>query len=88
MAALDLPYEEFVRLNGGSENCGNLACGAPPRPNRRNDRDHDHLTGKPRGILCPPCNGFLTDYVGKSRRPVTAAFLRGLADYLDRAAAA
>lgn len=49
MAALDIPYEEYVRLNGG-ERCA--ICGKPPSSGRRLDRDHDHKTGKPRGLLC------------------------------------
>lgn len=86
MAALDLPREVFIAANGGSENCG--VCEQPPKPNRRNDRDHDHGTGRPRGILCPVCNGFLTEYVGRSRKAITPEYLRACADYLERAAAA
>src|SRR5207253_2386160 len=48
MAALDVPYEEYVRLNGG-EHCG--ICGAAPKPGRRLDRDHEHKgVGTPRGL--------------------------------------
>jgi hypothetical protein len=83
MKALDLPYETFVELNGG-EHCG--ICGLPPLKTRRHDRDHDHLTGKPRGILCPTCNGFLTARIGRSSRALTPDFLRRSADYLERCA--
>ena len=56
MKALDLPYEVYVELNG-SENCG--ICQREPKRDadgnivRRHDRDHDHKTGRPRGLLCP-----------------------------------
>lgn len=84
LKALDLPREVFVEANGGSENCG--VCGCPPSARRRHDRDHSHETGKPRGILCPTCNGFLTVYVGRSRKKLTPAYLRSAAEYLERAA--
>lgn len=82
MRALDLPYEAFVALNG-HENCG--VCGRSPKEDRRHDRDHDHLSGKPRGLLCPVCNGFLTKNVGRSSMPLTPEYLRAAADYLERA---
>ena len=34
--------------------CG--VCGKPKPENRRHDRDHDHRTGKPRGLACVRCN--------------------------------
>lgn len=49
MAALDIPYEEYIRINGG-EHCA--LCGKLPSAGRRLDRDHDHRTGQPRGLLC------------------------------------
>lgn len=50
MKALDIPYEEYVRINGG-EHCG--ICGKKRKPGgRRLNRDHDHKTAKPRGLLC------------------------------------
>lgn len=84
LKALDLPREVFIAANGGSENCG--VCECEPKATRRHDRDHDHLTGKPRGILCPTCNGFLTARIGRSKRILTPDFLRRAAAYLERAA--
>lgn len=49
MAALDLPYEHYVEINGG-ERCG--VCGKGPSEKRKLDRDHDHTTHQPRGLLC------------------------------------
>jgi hypothetical protein len=74
LVALELSYEEYVKLNGG-EVCG--ICGAEPG-SRRLDRDHDHKTGLPRGLLCWACNRQLRTWA-------TVGWLRAAADYLERA---
>ncbi len=62
-------YELHVKLQNGK--C--LGC----NENKRLDVDHDHLTGKFRGLLCNDCNNAL----GRSKdRPEV---LRRLADYLE-----
>ena len=73
MKALEVPYEDYVALNGG-EYCG--ICGIGPR-SKRLDRDHDHKTGKPRGLLCHRCNRALPAWVSQD-------WLRAAASYLDR----
>jgi len=55
----DSPYEEWVPLSveihGGEEHaCG--CCRRQPTKVKRHDRDHDHRTGKPRGLACSYCN--------------------------------
>jgi hypothetical protein len=74
MVALLLPYEQYVELNGG-EICG--ICKTAGSGRRRLDRDHDHKTGKPRGLLHPRCNRALPSWI-------TSDWLRRAADYLDR----
>jgi DNA-directed RNA polymerase subunit RPC12/RpoP len=74
LAALDQPYEVYVQLNGG-EQCG--VCGRPATSTRRLDRDHDHLTGKPRGLLCWAHNRLLDPRW-------TPDDLRAAAEYLER----
>lgn len=73
LRALDLPYEHYRELNGG-DNCG--ACGRPPNPKRRHDRDHDHKTGKPRGLLCVRHNKMLDSRVTPEELEALAAYLR------------
>ncbi len=73
MAALDIPYEQYVKLNGG-DFC--YICGRKPSLYRRLDRDHDHITGKPRGLLCFRCNRHLPVWI-------TSKWLRKAAEYLD-----
>jgi len=72
MQALDLPYETFVKINKG-EHCG--VCNARPA-GKRLDRDHDHNTGLPRGLLCRRCNRLLT----RRLEPL----LPGMIVYLER----
>jgi hypothetical protein len=71
--ALTDPYDTWVSRYGTA--CG--ICGAG-RKTRNLDRDHDHRTGKPRGLLCNRCNRALPNWV-------TATWLRAAADYLERA---
>lgn len=44
-------YETLLEAQGGG--CG--LCGNPPKT-RRLDVDHDHRTGRVRGLLCGRCN--------------------------------
>lgn len=69
---LEVPYEAWVEAYG--EACG--ICGAE-RKRRRLDRDHDHRTGEPRGLLCVRCNRALP-------RWIDAEWLQLAADYLAR----
>lgn len=76
LRALSLTYEQYVELNGG-EHCG--ICGAVPKPGgKKLQRDHDHRTGKPRGVLCFRDNAALRTYM-------TADWLRKAIAYLERA---
>lgn len=44
-------YQELATKQGGT--CA--MCGAPPK-RKRLAVDHDHCTGRVRGLLCGPCN--------------------------------
>lgn len=72
----ELTYEAMLIAQGGV--CA--ICGNPPKT-RRLHVDHDHKTGRVRGLLCFTCNRFLLGYYA------TPAKLRAAADYLERAAA-
>ena len=76
LRALDLTYEDYIAINGG-EWCG--ICGAAPTVRRLLDRDHDHATGRPRGLLCWRHNLLL------GRGDWTPELLRAAAAYLERA---
>jgi hypothetical protein len=72
LKALDLPYEAYVELNG-SETCG--ICGDVGKT-RKLHRDHDHRTGKPRGLLCFRDNAALRPYMTLEWIEAAAAYLR------------
>ena len=81
----DDPYPVYDRVNQelhGAEpgHCG--VCGKPPSTIRHMDRDHDHVTGKPRGLACPGntgCNALMP-------RQLTLERARLIVAYLERAA--
>ncbi len=47
-------YDRLLEEQGG----GCALCGRRKK-NVRLNTDHDHVTGKVRGILCAPCNRFM-----------------------------
>lgn len=66
----DITLEELTSLRASQDNKCKI-CGAPP-PSEGHKRflcvDHDHTTGKVRGLLCDKCNmglGCFTDSVEK-----------------------
>lgn len=73
--ALKDSYELWEETFGGTCNI----CGREPSERRRLDRDHDHRTGLPRGLLCARCNRALPSWV-------TVEWLVSAAEYLRRAA--
>ena len=48
-------YEARLREQGG----GCAVCGRPPKPGKSLHVDHDHETGRVRGLLCFKCNAAL-----------------------------
>ena len=51
-------YDAMLDAQGG----GCAICGNPPKT-RRLDVDHDHRTGKVRGLLCHRCNRTLASWI-------------------------
>jgi hypothetical protein len=65
-------YDAMLEAQGG----GCFICGRPPRPDISLHVDHDHFTGRVRGILCFCCNNALADFQDDPR------LLRKAAAYL------
>jgi Recombination endonuclease VII len=77
MAALELPYEVYLEMNDGQDRCA-ICLRERTEKDKRLHRDHDHRTGRARGLLCFPCNKRLS-------YDVTPEWLRAAADYLEKA---
>lgn len=60
-AELGLSLEEYDALLA-AQGGGCAICGNPPKT-RRLDVDHDHRTGKVRGLLCHRCNRALPSWI-------------------------
>ena len=54
----DEQYDAMLAGQGG----GCAICGNPPKT-RRLDTDHDHRTGRVRGLLCHRCNRALPNWI-------------------------
>jgi hypothetical protein len=68
----DDDYEALLAAQGG----GCAICGNPPKT-RRLHVDHDHKTGKVRGLLCHRCNRALPSWV-------TSQWLTHATEYINQ----
>ena len=76
----DDTYQVYCDVNAvihgvTDEACG--VCGKPRGQERRHDRDHDHVTGHPRGLACVYCNKHMP-------RGLTLELARLVVAYLER----
>jgi hypothetical protein len=55
------------------ESC--CVCGRPRHESMRHHRDHDHVTGKPRGIVCFQCNQLMPRLLTVERARLILAYL-------------
>jgi hypothetical protein len=76
------------RAHGGEwspDDCG--VCGKRPTTARHMDRDHDHLTGLPRGLACPGnqgCNALMPSQLTLERARLIVAYLERVEAYRAR----
>ena len=76
----DDSYERYVQVSKAihgvtDESC--CVCGKERSLERRHDRDHDHITGNPRGLACHLCNRVMV-------RQLTLERARAVVAYLER----
>lgn len=83
----DDPYETYATVNGAihavafggewdNSHCG--VCGKTPASSRHMDRDHDHVSGNPRGLACPGnqgCNALMPRQLTLERARLIVAYL-------------
>jgi len=69
-------YDAMLARQGG----GCAICGRPPRPDISLHVDHDHETGRIRGLLCFRCNNALGDFLDDESLLRQAAGYLGLAN--------
>jgi hypothetical protein len=62
-------YDQMLERQGG----GCAICGRPPRPDISLHVDHDHTTGRIRGLTCFPCNNGLGQFGEDPQRLSRAA---------------
>jgi hypothetical protein len=62
-------YDRMLEAQGG----GCAICGRPPREDISLHVDHDHVTGRVRGLLCFACNNTLGDFKDDPARLYAAA---------------
>lgn len=76
-----MKYEDFVEINGGDFCwlCEQLPVEQRIKTTRNYDRDHDHITGQARGLLCHWHNRRLGSHL-------TLELARAIVAYLERAA--
>jgi hypothetical protein len=92
----DDPYDVYAETNaaihgrahGGEwspDDCG--VCGKRPSTERHMDRDHDHLTGLPRGLACPGnqgCNALMPSQLTLERARLIVGYLERVEAYRAR----
>lgn len=86
----DDPYAVYVAVAEAihgvtDESC--CVCGKPCSQERRHNRDHDHLTGKPRGLACAGnrgCNALMPSWLTAERAELIAAYLRRVEVFYSR----
>jgi hypothetical protein len=72
LGVADDEYARMLEAQGG----GCAICGAKPKT-RRLHVDHDHATGKVRGLLCHRCNRALPTWIDERWLYSAANYLRG-----------
>ncbi len=81
----DDSYAHYVQINeaihAAGETCG--VCGTPPKDTRNLQREHDHVTGLPRGLACWRCNRLMPKQFTLVEAQAIVAYLERVQDYYE-----
>lgn len=81
----DDSYDKYLLLNeeihGVQDECA--VCGKPPSQERRLDRDHDHVHGRPRGLACHLCNRLMPKQLTLERARAVVAYLERVESFYE-----
>lgn len=85
----DHSYKHYVEVNeaihAAAETCG--VCGTPPKDTRNLQREHDHVTGLPRGLACWRCNRLMPKQFTLVEARAIVAYLERVQNYYESEAA-
>ena len=63
-----------MEVHGGEpDSC--RVCGRPKHESMNHHRDHDHVSGKPRGVVCFQCNSLMPRLLTLDRARAICAYL-------------
>jgi hypothetical protein len=68
-------YVQVARDAHGVTDESCCVCGRPRHESMRHHRDHDHVTGQPRGIVCFQCNQLMPRLLTLERARLVVAYL-------------
>lgn len=83
----DHSYEHYVAVSAeihGVEDESCCVCRKPKSEGRKHDRDHDHLTGNPRGLACHKCNRLMPHWMDAHRAQLVADYLKRVETYYQQ----
>lgn len=91
VALRDVTYQAFEAFNRdvhGAEPDACGVCGRPKHEAMNHHREHDHVTGNPRGLACFQCNSLMPRLLTLERAELVVAYLRRVHEHYEQEEAA
>lgn len=83
----DDSWEHYDAVNAaihGIEDGSCAVCGRPEHESMHHHREHDHVTGNPRGLVCFQCNRLMPRQLDLARARLVVAYLERVEAYYAR----